>query len=114
MLSALGVYGVVSYALAQRRREFVIRLVLGATPSGLIRLALRYGLWPTAIGCAVGLAATLALRHLLETLVYGVDVRDRMSLIVALVLPLVVALASSYPAVRRVVGQRPSTILHID
>jgi putative ABC transport system permease protein len=114
VLSALGVYGVVSYTLLQRRREFVIRMVLGASPSGLTGLALRHGLWPTAIGCIAGLAAALALGHLLANRVYGVDVWDRTSLTVALTLPLLVALASSYPAVRRVAGVNPATILHID
>jgi putative ABC transport system permease protein len=107
VLSALGVYGVVSYTLLQRRREFVIRMVLGASSSGLTRLALRHGLWPTAIGCVVGLAAALALGHLLANLVYGVGVWDRTSLTVALMLPLVVALASSYPAARRVAERIP-------
>jgi hypothetical protein len=67
-------------------------MALGASPSGLTQLALRHGLWPTAIGCIVGLADALALGHLLASFVYGIDVWDRSSLTVALTLPLLAAL----------------------
>lgn len=113
-LSALGVHGVVSYALRERQREFVIRSVLGTSPSKLARLALRQGLWPTAIGCGIGVLAALALARLVAHLAYGVEIHDRTSLGLALVLPLLVAIAASYPSVRRVTHENPATILRLE
>jgi FtsX-like permease family len=114
MLSALGVHGVVSYALAQRRREFGIRLALGATPRRLLAQALRQSLLPTAAGCALGLAATVWLTRVLSSLAYGIDVRELLWLsAAAAVLPVIVALVSAYPSARRVASLNPTNVLRL-
>ena len=114
MLSALGVHGVVSYALAQRRREFGIRLALGATPRRLLAQALRQSLLPTVAGCALGLGATVWLTRVLSSLAYGIDVRELLWLsAAAAVLPVVVALVSAYPSARRVVSLNPTSVLRL-
>jgi putative ABC transport system permease protein len=115
MLSALGVYGVVSYALAQRRREFGIRLALGATPRRLLVQALRQSLLPTVAGCALGVGASVWLTTVLASLVYGVDVRELLWLSTAAAfLLVVVALVSSYPSARRIVSLNPTMVLRLD
>jgi putative ABC transport system permease protein len=114
MLSALGVHGVVSYALARRRREFGIRLALGATPRRLLAQALRQSLLPTVAGCALGLGATVWLTRVLSSFVYGVDVRELLWLsAAAAVLPIAVALVSAYPSARRVASLNPTMVLRL-
>ena len=112
VLSALGVHGVVAYALAQRSREFAIRLALGAKPANLLSLALRQALVPTAIGCGLGLAMAAWLTGLLSSLVFDVGVRDRVSFALAAALPVVVALVSSYPSARTSAALSPTMVLH--
>jgi putative ABC transport system permease protein len=115
MLSALGVHGVVSYALAQRRREFGIRLALGASQRRLLSQALRQSLLPTALGCAFGLAAALWLTSALSSLVFGIGLRDQAWLFAAAALfPVIVALVSSYPSARRVTSLDPTMVLRMD
>jgi putative ABC transport system permease protein len=111
-LSALGVHGVVSYALQQRAREFAIRLALGAKPANLVSLALRQALVPTAIGSALGLGLAAGLTGLLRSLVFDVSVRDLVSFAIAAALPVLVALVSSYPSARTSAAQNPTMVLH--
>ena len=70
LLSGLGIHGVVSYLLVQRKREFAIRLVLGDTPVGLLAHVLRRTLVVAALGSAVGVGAALALSHLISSLLF--------------------------------------------
>jgi len=115
VLSALGVHGVVAYALAQRRREFGIRLALGASPRRLLAQALRQSLLPTVVGCAIGLAAATGLVHFLSSLVFGIGVREQVWLFAgAALFPVAVALVSSYPSARRVVSLNPTMVLRLD
>ena len=115
MPSGLGVHGVVSYALTQRRREFGIRLALGASPRRPLAHALRQSLLPTPVGCVLGLAASVALVSALSSLVFGVGVPEQVWLFAAAVLfTIAVALASSYPSARRVVSLNPTTVLRLD
>lgn len=75
-LAALGLYAVVSYLVARRRREFGVRLALGASPSDLRRLVMGKGLRLVAAGLALGVAAAAALGRLLTALLYGVSATD--------------------------------------
>jgi predicted permease len=71
-LACLGIYGVLSYAVAQRRQEFGVRLALGASPSQLVALVLNGGLRLTIAGTVIGLAAAAALTRFMETLLFQV------------------------------------------
>jgi ABC-type antimicrobial peptide transport system permease subunit len=91
-LAALGIYGVLSYAVAERRQEISIRMALGAQPSGVLWLMLRQGLLLTIGGSAAGvLGAWLAARALAAVL-FGVAPGDPAALVGATFLALVVAL----------------------
>ena len=100
VLSVVGLYGVMSFLVAQRTREFGIRLALGASRSEIVRRVLRDGAWRVAIGAAIGLAATTGLARLLAGLVYGVGTFDVSSLVAVAMLVVVAIAACGIPAVR--------------
>jgi putative ABC transport system permease protein len=75
-LAATGLYGVLSYAVSQRRRELAIRAALGAGRRGLLALVMRQGLGITALGLTIGLAGAAALTRLLESQLVGVSPLD--------------------------------------
>ncbi len=100
VLSVVGIYGVMSYLVAQRTREFGIRLALGATRLELVQVVLRHGGRLIAIGAVIGIAGALALPKLLGDLLYGVTAIDVGSGMAILVLVVVAILACAVPAVR--------------
>lgn len=101
VLSALGVYAVVSYGVAQRTREFGIRAALGASGGDLVALVSREMVVTVAAGLAIGLAGAWALSRLLESLLYEVQARDPMTFaLVPLVLILPAIIATLVPALR--------------
>jgi putative ABC transport system permease protein len=100
-LAAIGVYGVMSYAVSQRTRELGIRLALGARTGSVRALVLRQGLGIALLGVGLGLAGALALGRLLTSLLYDVSPADpRVLGAAALTLSAVSALASLVPAIR--------------
>lgn len=101
LLAAVGVYGVLSYLVAQRRREIAVRMAVGGTAADVTRLVLRWGVGVALAGIAIGLAGGLLGSRLLEGFVYGIEPHDPLTLAaVALVLLGVVALACLPPAWR--------------
>ena len=99
VLASVGLYGVVSYMTAQRRREFGIRLAVGAKPVDVLTLVLRQGLWLALVGLAVGLALSAVLTRTLGTMLHGVTAWDaRTYLSVSGLMILVVLAASLIPA----------------
>jgi putative ABC transport system permease protein len=101
ILAGIGIYGVISYSVAQRTRDIGIRVALGASERTLLRLVLDRGIVLTGIGLAIGLAGALALTRLMTTLLFGVGARDPMTMIsVGIVLASVAMLASYVPARR--------------
>jgi putative ABC transport system permease protein len=101
LLTAVGIYGVMAYSVAQRRQEIGIRMALGAQRSDVLRLIVGGGMRLTAIGVVFGLAAALGLTRLLETLLYGVRPFDPPTLGgVAILLVLIALLACWLPAAR--------------
>ena len=100
VLSVVGLYGVMSYLVAQRTREFGIRLALGASRLEIVKRVMRDGTWRVAIGAAIGLAATTGLARLLAGLVYGVGTFDISSLLAVATLVVVAIVACGIPAVR--------------
>jgi putative ABC transport system permease protein len=100
-LGLLGIYGVVSYSVAQRTPEFGVRLALGATPADLNRLVLRQGAVVAAAGIVVGLMVAFALTRLLQGLLYEVSPSDPPAFVVMPILLFAVAVGASYlPALR--------------
>ncbi len=101
ILATVGVYGVLSYTVAQRNHEFGIRVALGAEGSDLFNLILKQGLKVAIVGLAIGWAGALALARVLRALLFGVTPTDpTVFLFVALVLMGVALLASCIPARR--------------
>lgn len=101
MLAAVGLYGVMGYVVAQRRKEIGIRMALGADNGNIQRLVLRQGMTLAVIGLAAGTAIALAVAPLLANLLYGVSAADPTTFgVIALVLASVALLACYIPARR--------------
>jgi putative ABC transport system permease protein len=81
VLASLGVFGVVSYSVAQRRGEIGVRMALGATAGDVRRTVLRQGLEPVGLGLAAGLATSLAAARTIESMLFGVDAADPLTLV---------------------------------
>jgi len=114
VLAIVGVYGVVSYAAAQRMREMGIRVALGARSADIVRLVLRQGTVLAGSGIVVGLTVALALTRLLTTLVYGVSVTDPATYIVVAALIGSVTLLASWLPARRASRADPMVALRAD
>ena len=76
LLAGLGVYGVVTYSVVQRRREIGLRIALGAQRANIYRLILREGLMPVLVGAAVGIAVALGSARLVASLLFEVSPYD--------------------------------------
>ena len=114
LLATVGVYGVMSYGVAQRTREFGIRVALGARASDVVRLVVGQGLVLAVIGVAVGVIGALAATRALRSLLYGVSPTDPVTFFaIGLLLLGVVALACVIPA-RRATRADPTAALRAD
>jgi len=110
-IAGVGLFGVLSYNVAQRTREIGVRTALGATPGAIVRLVVGQGLTMTVIGLAAGLLASVWLTGLLGTFLYGVTAHDAISFaVVPLVLLLVALVACAVPA-RRAARVDPQRVL---
>ena len=99
LLGLIGIYGVISYAVSQRRREIGIRLALGAQQGELRTMFVRHGLTLVSIGVAIGLAAALGLMRLMKSLLFGISPMDPLTYAaVPIVLISAAVLASYVPA----------------
>ena len=114
VLALAGIYGTVSYAVAQRTQELGIRAALGATRADVLRLVLWDGLKPVVLGLALGLAGAFVLRRTLDRLVYGVTTSDPATFVALPLLLAVVAIVASLIPALRAARVDPMTALRVD
>jgi predicted permease len=114
LLAAVGIYGVVSYSVAQRVREMAIRVALGASSGDLLKLVIGKTMLVVLVGLALGGGAALALTRVLASLLYDTSPTDRVTWIVAGALLAAVALLACYFPARRVTKVDPLTILRFE
>jgi predicted permease len=114
LVASLGIYGVVSYAVARRRNEIGIRMALGAERSRLLKMVLRQGMTPVIIGLAAGIAVALFLSRAIRGLLFEVQPADPLTIAaVSAVLLVVGALACLIPA-RRAAGTDAVAALRVE
>lgn len=111
VLTAVGLYGVISYSVARRTREIGVRMALGARSSSLVRGIVGRGLVLALLGAVIGLPAAIAGAKLFQSLLFGVSPQEPSTLVAGAVVLIVVALAASYIPARRAARVDPLTTL---
>jgi predicted permease len=114
VLAAVGIYGVLSYAVAERTKEIGIRMALGAEARGVVAMVLRDGLAVAVVGLALGLLGAFATTRLLESQLFGVGSADPATFVAVPLVLLVVALVASYVPARRASSVAPIVALRKD
>ena len=114
LLAAVGIYGVLSCLVSQRRREIGIRLAIGASPRDVARMVLGRGVLLTGLGVALGAGMSLLLGGAVAVLLYEVQPGDPRSFVVGAALLLVVAIVASYIPARRATRVDPVAALRTD
>lgn len=111
VLGAIGVYGVMSYHVTRRSRDFGIRLALGDRPGHVVRQIVARGVRLVALGSAVGMVAALALTQWLDSLLYQVDAADPLALVAAVGVLLAAGLVAAFVPARRASQTDPAVVL---
>jgi predicted permease len=111
VLASIGLYGVLAYAVAQRRNEIGIRVALGASSADVLKLVLRNGMTMTVIGLVLGVGGALALTRLVATLLFGVTPTDLLTFVGVSLTLVVVALLACYIPARMATQVDPLTAL---
>ncbi len=114
ILAMVGIYGVMSYGVAQRTNEFGIRMTLGAQRRDMLALVLKQGLGVAAIGAVVGIAAAVGASRLLTSLLFGVRPGDPLTLAAVCAILLVCALVACYIPARRAMRVDPMVALRYE
>jgi predicted lysophospholipase L1 biosynthesis ABC-type transport system permease subunit len=114
LLGIVGIYGVITYIVAQRTREIGVRMALGATAGRVRGMVVRQGLGLAAVGVAIGLFAAVALSSLIGSLLFGVSATDPFTYAAVAGALLTVATAASWLPARRAAAVPPSTALRAE
>jgi putative ABC transport system permease protein len=101
ILAAAGIYGVISYTVAQGTRDIGVRIALGANPAGVLQGVLRQGFVLTMVSLVIGLAASIGLTRLMGSLLFGVKATDPVTLGAMVILTTAIALLACYFPARR-------------
>ena len=114
LLAVIGLYGTVSYIVAQRQREFGIRMALGAEPGSILRLVMLDVISVVAVGLLAGIGISVAVTRLLQQLLFRIGPRDTVTLVVAVAALSIVALAAAYLPGRRATKTNPMEALRYE
>ena len=114
VLAGVGIYGVMSYSVAQRTREIGIRMALGAQTGAVLKLAVGYGMKLVIAGLAIGLIAAFALTRVMSTLLFGVTATDPTTFTLISLLLIAVAAIASYVPARRATRVNPIIALRYE
>ena len=111
LLAALGIFGVMTYAVAERTSELGLRIALGAQRRNIMTLVLRQGIKLAAVGVMLGLVGAWILTRWLSSLLYGVTTNDPLTLVVITLLPMMIATLASWLPARRATKVDPMVAL---
>ncbi len=114
LMAAMGIYGVISYSVAQRTAELGIRIALGAGSGNVVQLVLKQAAWVVGIGIAIGVPGAAAVTKVLQSYLYGVGARDPVTFVVIPAVLAGVALAASYLPARRATRVDPLIALRYE
>jgi predicted permease len=111
VLAAIGLYGLMSYGVSRRTREFGIRMAIGAEAGSIVSLVLKEAMWLLIAGVAVGLAAAWALGRIVKSMLFGIEPADPVSALIAVVVLAAAAVVAAWIPARRASRVDPTRAL---